>query len=167
MAAGDTTVRNQGILVERVGREQCSHLSLRTGLGLEECIPAAFTAMALALTNSQQNEASSSAGASAGDSSSCSLQFLLPPISAPISFCSHQFLLPAASASSSFCSQQWGWRKLWDLTQVCENSLQTSDVCPGWVSDPFMNDLGKSTRIVLIACCRGVRKVLAFPLEGL
>lgn len=36
MAAGDTTVRNQGILVERVGREQCSHLSLGTGLGLED-----------------------------------------------------------------------------------------------------------------------------------
>lgn len=49
----------------------------------------------------------------------------------------------------------------------CENPLRTSNVCPGQVSDPFMNHLGKGVRIVLIVCCRGVKKVLAFPLEGL
>lgn len=67
---------------ERVGREQHSDLSLRRGLGLEECIPAVFTAIAFALTDSQQNEESSSAGASAGGSNFCSQQILLPAISA-------------------------------------------------------------------------------------
>lgn len=121
------------------GQEQGSDLSLRTGLGLAECIPAVFTAK----TDPQQNEVSSSAGASAGDSS----------------FCSQQLLLPAAGLEGDVGPHPG--------QGYSENSLQASNVCPGRESDPFMNHLGKGVRIVLIACCRGVKKVLAFPVEGL
>lgn len=86
---------------ERVGREQRPDLSLRRGLGLEECIPAVFTAIALALTDSQQNEVYSSAGANAGDSNFCSAA------SAPSKFCSQQILLPETCAPSNYCSQQF------------------------------------------------------------
>lgn len=48
-----------------------------------------------------------------------------------------------------------------------ENSLQTRTVYPGHEPDPFMNNLGKGVRIVLIAWCKGIKKVLAFPLEVL
>lgn len=30
-----------------------------------------------------------------------------------------------------------------------------------------MNNVGKGVRIVLTACCRGIKKVPAFPIEGL
>lgn len=82
MVARDTTMCSEEPTHpgERVDREQRSDLSLRRGLGLEECIPDVFTAIALALTDSQQNEVSSSAGASAGDSKFCSQQILLPAV---------------------------------------------------------------------------------------
>lgn len=82
--------------MERVGREQCSDLSLRRGLGLEECIPPAFTAMALASKDSQQDEVSSSAGCECRRQ-----QLLLPAISAPSSSCSQQLLLPAVGLEGS------------------------------------------------------------------
>lgn len=77
MVARDTTMCSEEPTHpgERVDREQRSDLSLRRGLGLEECIPDVFTAIALALTDSQQNEVSSSPGASAGDSKFCSQQW--------------------------------------------------------------------------------------------
>lgn len=72
------------------GQEQRSDLSLRRGLGLAECIPAVFTAIAV--------------------------KQILSRMRYPALLVRMQET--AASAPSSFCSQQQGWREMWDLTQV-------------------------------------------------
>lgn len=152
-------VRSQHILVKRVGREQCSGLPLQESPWTAEVHSSWFYCHALAFTDFQQNEVSSSAGASAGDSSFCSQQLLLTAASAHRNFCSQQLLPPAVGLEGAVRPHPGQGH--------CGNPLQTSNICPGRVSDPFMNHLGKGVRIALIACCRGVKKVLAFPLEGL
>lgn len=145
-------VRSQHILVERVARSNA--LVCLSGEPLDcRSDSSWFYCHALALTDSQQDEVSSSASASAGDSS----------------FCSHQLLLTAISAPSNFCSQQWGWRELWTSPRsgTLWESTANKQYLPWPGVWPFYEWSRKRGQDCVNCMLQGVKKVLAFPLEGL